>query len=239
VNTGHLCVIGSADCIPFEGGGNCSNTGTPLPAGWVATSNSSDCNSNEPNLSWGDSKKNIHTAEFTIKVPCTACSDQSCNDYYVSVASFSDGQTGGNNNNACNGQTLISKKFTVNCCQPPEISVQNDEICSKGIFNSKIILSPANSTIEWTVPEIDGITGTFDGEGSKISQTIRNSTYDYITIPYSVVAVSPTGCKNDPVTLELEVYPDLITQIDDELINCLDSMMYIGVNPWVQLEVMY
>ena len=232
VNTGHLCVIGSADCIPFEGGGNCSNTGTPLPAGWVATSNSSDCNSNEPNLSWGDSKKNIHTAEFTIKVPCTACSDQSCNDYYVSVASFSDGHTGGNNNNACNGQTLISKKFTVNCCQPPEISVQNDEICSKGIFNSKIILSPANSTIEWTVPEIDGITGTFDGEGSKISQTIRNSTYDYITIPYSVVAVSPTGCKNDPVTLELEVYPDLITQIDDELINCLDSMMYIGVNPY-------
>lgn len=229
--SGALCLLGSQDCLPLTGGTDCSEEGVAIPAGWMGKSASTDCNSSEPNLSWGDPSKDEFTVTFTVTIPCDACTDQSCNEYFVSIATFSDGQTGGTGSNACNGTELITKTLEVNCCEQPEMSGQNGIICSNSIYNANIVLNPPGSTITWKVSNTDGINGAQDGDGTNISQTLENYTDEDIKVIYEVTPYSPLGCKGDVQLLEVNVLPNLTTNIDDQVYYCKDSTLWIQANP--------
>ena len=228
---GTLCLIGSPDCVALTGGSNCSEEGSSMPAGWIGKTMSTECNSQLPNLSWGDPSKNEFSVTFTVTIPCDACTDLSCNDYTVSIASFSDGQTGGTGNNACNGTDLITRVLEVNCCEQPEMTGQNGIICSNSIYNANIVLDPPGSTITWKVSNTDGINGAADGNGTNISQTLENYTDEDIKVIYEVTPFSPDGCKGDVRMLEVNVLPNLTTNIDDQVYYCKDSTLWIQANP--------
>jgi len=229
--TGILCLLGSQNCVPLSGGDNCSEAGTSMPAAWIGPTKSTDCNSTQPNLSWGDPSKNEYSVTFTVTIPCDACTDQSCNEYTVAVATFSDGQTGGTGNSACNGTELITRNLIVNCCEQPVMSGQNGIICSNSTFNANIELDPANSTIEWIATNTDGINGASDGTGNNITQKLENYTDETIKVIYEVTPYSPTGCKGEVQLIEVTVLPNLTTNIDEYIYYCRDSTFWIQANP--------
>lgn len=229
--TGNICIIGTADCVAFTGGGNCSATGTLMPAGWIGTSYSSQCSSSVPNLSYGDSANGPFAVEFTVKIPCTACSDQSCNDYTVAISSFADGQTGGYESDACNGHALVSKKITVQCCTEPEMILEDGVTCSGETFFGNITLNPSNSTLQWTVVNANGVSGASAGSGATFSQTLTNSSSSTKTVTYQVTPVSPTGCIGEPQNLVVTVYPEVIANAGPDVASCPGATVTLGGNP--------
>ena len=174
--TGNICIIGSPGCASFTGGGDCSSSGTVMPAGWIGPTYSGTCSSSIPNLSYGDNSNGLHSVQFTLKIPCTACSDMTCNDYTVAITSFADGQTGGWTSSACNGHSIVSKKIVVQCCTPPDMILEDGETCSGKTFFANIILTPTNSTLQWEVLNANGVSGASSGTGSTFSTTLTNST---------------------------------------------------------------
>lgn len=229
--TGNICIIGTPNCQAFVGGGNCSWTGTSMPAGWIGPTYSGTCSSSVPNLSYGDPASGPFSVQFTVKIPCTACSDQSCNDYTVAITAFSDGQTGGWQSSSCNGHTILTKKITVQCCTEPTMTLQDGQICSGETFFANITLDPPNSTIEWTVTNANGVTGATSGSGSTFSQTLTNNTGSSKTVVYSVTPISPTGCVGQPQTLNVLVFPKVNANAGPDKTSCPGATVTLGGNP--------
>lgn len=108
---GKICLIGTAGCNPFVGGGDCSYTGTPMPAGWVVHTPSGTCGGSVvPNESWGIPQGCgsiiVKSLVFTLKIPQDT---NICNDpegFVVGMAAFPDGTTGGWANPLCNGNGM-------------------------------------------------------------------------------------------------------------------------------------
>ena len=226
-NSGKLCLLGAPGCIPFAGGTACSSEGTSLPGGWVGAVYSDGCKSISPNQAWGDSRVGNHFVTFTLKIPCDACENTTCNDFSVSIANFGDGQTGGYSSNKCNGSVMASKKILVKCCQQPSLDSVDAVICSKAAFDPTLDLQPSNSTIEWTVTAPDGLMGAFAGEGSGINQRLQNTSDEEQTAVYHIIPISPSGCKGDTTSIKVIVKPDILSNISHDLVNCKDSLLYI------------
>lgn len=229
--TGNICIIGTQDCIAFTGGGNCSYAGTSMPAGWIGTSYSGTCGSSEPNLSYGDSASGPFSVEFTVKIPCTACDDQSCNDYTVAIGAFADGQTGGWQSSSCNGHSLLTKKITVQCCTEPTMTLEDGTTCSNVNFFGNITLDPPNSTIQWTVVNDNGVSGATSGSGTTFSQTLENSSTTPKTVVYQIVPISPSGCIGQPQNLNVLVYPKVIADAGPDKSSCPGATITLGGNP--------
>ncbi|HQW56294.1 MAG TPA: hypothetical protein PK076_09220 [Saprospiraceae bacterium] len=191
--TNHLCIIGTTGCSSFKGGGNCSNTGTPLPAAWAGVVYSPICGSDEPNKSWGDNASGPFKVQFTLQVPCDACSDTVCNKFIVGVTAFSDGQTGGWQSYSCNGHSIVSKKLSIQCCNPPQMTLENGSTCSDIPFIRNFALEPSNSTFRWIVANANGVTGATSGSDTTFSQTLRNESSTPQTVRYQIIPTSPEG----------------------------------------------
>ncbi|MBK9552661.1 MAG: gliding motility-associated C-terminal domain-containing protein [Saprospiraceae bacterium] len=229
--TGNICIIGSPGCAAFVGGGNCSNTGTVMPAGWIGPTYSGTCSSSAPNLSYGDNSNGIHSVQFTLKIPCTACSDMTCNDYTVAITSFADGQTGGWTSAACNGHSIVTKKIVVQCCTPPDMILEDGETCSGKTFFANIILDPTNSTLQWEVLNANGVSGATAGTGSTFSTTLINSTGSVKIVTFNVYPVSETGCVGEPQVLSITVFPELIADAGPDFASCPGAILELGGNP--------
>jgi gliding motility-associated-like protein len=230
-STGNICIIGTPDCIAFTGGGNCSYAGTSMPAGWIGTSYSGTCSSSLPNLSYGDSAPGPFSVEFTVKIPCSACTDQSCNDYTVAIGAFADGQTGGWQSSSCNGHSLLTKKITVQCCTEPTMTLVDGTTCSNVVFFGDITLDPPNSTIEWTVVNANGVLGATSGSGTTFSQTLVNNSSTPVTVVYQIIPISPTGCVGQPQLLNVLVYPKVIANAGPDKSSCPGATVTLGGNP--------
>ena len=228
---GNVCIIGSPDCVSFSGNGNCSTGGTSMPAGWIGPVYSGTCNSATPNLSYGDSSNGLHAVEFTVKIPCSACTDQSCNDYTVAIGSFADGQTGGFTSSACNGHALATKKITVQCCTEPTMILEDGQTCSGVTFFANIILGPSNSTLQWTVINANGVLGAAAGNGPTFSQTLTNNSSTVKIVTFQVFPVSETGCVGEPQILSVTVFPAVIANAGPDFSSCPGATLTLGGNP--------
>ena len=136
---GNICLIGIPGCTPFIGGGDCSELGTSMPAGWVVTTPSGTCGGSViPNESWGIPQgcgsTLVKTLLFTLKIP----QDTSiCNDpegFVVGMATFTDGSTGGWANPQCNGNGMTFIDLNV-------ATLSNSDIQSEGF---KVYPNPGN-----------------------------------------------------------------------------------------------
>lgn len=236
---GQLCLIGTAGCMPFVGGnGSCGSTdGTPMPAGWVVTNASGSCGgSTAPNQSWGIQQGCNSTVPkvlmFQLTVPCDACT--SCDNeegYVVGMASFPDGATGGWNNPQCNGNGMIKKNILVECCTPPTMVIVDGTTCSDVPFFADITLDPPNSTIEWTVVTTNGVTGATSGSGATFSQTLHNPTSTPKVVTYSIIPISPTGCRGPAQPLNVTVLPAIIANAGPDKASCPGATVILGGNP--------
>ena len=236
---GQLCLIGTAGCNVFTGGnGACgSTTGTPMPAGWVVTNASGTCGTNAPNQSWGIvqgcNTNSTKSLEFQMTVPCNACT--SCEDdpegFVIGIASFPDGATGGWNNPQCNGNGILKKTILVECCTPPTMVMVNGETCSDKTYFADITLDPPNSTLEWTVVNANGVLGASSGAGSTFSQTLTNTSNTSKVVTYSVIPISPTGCRGEAQLLYVTVLPAVIANAGPDKSSCPGATVTIGGNP--------
>jgi len=229
---GRLLMKGQPGFVPFGGEEACSSSGTPMPAAWVGPAFSETCGSSEPNLAWGDNRSGTHEVTFTLKIPCDACPGD-CNDYTVSMAYFGDGQTGGYRSNYCSGSVMASRRFNVSCCEKPSLTAENDLICSKSRFRPDIHVEPAGSTFSWEVIAPEGIVGAMAGKSGDgpIDQLLVNNTDENKKVIYKIVPLSATGCPGDTVTAEVTVFPAIFSNVEPDLVNCLDSFFYLEVYP--------
>lgn len=230
---GRLLMKGEPGFLPFGGEEACSSTGTPMPSAWVGPSFSETCESSEPNFSWGDNSSGTHEVTFTLKIPCDACTS-GCNDYTITMANFGDGQTGGYRSSYCSGSVMASRRFNVSCCEKPSLTAENDLICSKSRFRPDIHVVPAGSTFSWEVITPEGVLGAAAGnsdENGTIDQLLVNNTDQNQKVIYKIMPVSPTGCPGDTVTAEVTVFPAIFSNIEPDLVNCLDSFFYLEVYP--------
>ena len=229
--TNQICITGTNNCTSFIGGGNCSYAGTAMPAAWIGVQYSGTCNSIVPNESWGDNAAGPFKVQFTVQIPCDACTDTVCNKYIVGITAFSDGQTGGWQSNSCNGHTLVSKKLSIKCCVPPTMTLENGTTCSDVTFFGVITLDPTNSTIKWTVENANGVTGATSGESSTFSQTLHNGSNSPKTVRYKVIPISPDGCEGDPQFLDVLVYPAVIANAGPDKVSCPGATITLGGTP--------
>lgn len=236
---GKICLIGTPDCSPFVGGdGSCGSTGgTPMPAGWVVTNASGTCGgSTAPNMSWGISQGCNTTAakslSFQMTIPCNACTGCTSEEgFVVGMASFPDGATGGWSNPQCNGNGLIKKKLLIECCTPPTMVLEDGTTCSDKTFFANITLDPANSTLEWTVVTTNGVTGATSGSGSTFSQTLHNGSSTPKVVTYSIIPISPTGCRGEEQLLKVTVLPAIVIDAGPDKNSCPGATVTIGNNP--------
>ncbi len=235
---GQLCLIGTNGCTPFVAGtGGCGSTsGTPMPGGWVVTNQSGTCNSNAPNMSWGISQGcNTYatkTLMFQLTVPCDACT--SCTNeegFVIGMASFPDGATGGWNKPECNGNGILKKKIIVECCTPPTMVLNDGTTCSDKTFFADITLNPANSTIEWTVVNANGVSGASNGSGATFSQTLHNPSNTPKVVIYSVTPIGPTGCRGPEQELKVTVLPAIIINPGPNKQSCPGAIVTLGNIP--------
>ena len=232
---GQLCLIGSAGCQDFVGGGLCGMTGTPMPAGWASITTSGTCGfANEPNLAWGIPQGCGSLKErsllFTIKIPEDAKDCIAENGLTIGLAAFTDGATGGYNNASCNGNGFDLINIFTNDCVPPTLTVMNDTICSGTNIDANIILVPDTSSIIWTVGNIPGIKGSYNGSGKSITQELQNTTDHEISVQYKIRAVGGDGCVGATQLLDILVYPEVTSNIDNQFV-CSDSLIEISSMP--------
>jgi len=90
-----------------------------------------------PNQAWGDSRVGNHFVTFTLKIPCDACENTTCNDFSVSIANFGDGQTGGYSSNKCNGSVMASKKMSLEAKKNQFNKVLQNKTFSNFLFLSR------------------------------------------------------------------------------------------------------
>ena len=234
---GKLCLIGTAGCMPFVGGGQCGNPGggTPMPAGWVSTVQSGTCGSNAPNLSWGIQQgcnsSSVKVLSFNIQIPCNACSCDNEEGFVIGMASFPDGATGGYNNPQCNGNGLLKRNILVECCTPPEMIIVDGQTCSDVTYFGDITLDPSNSTLEWTVVTTNGVLGATSGSGGTFSQTLKNLSNSPKIVTYSIIPISPTGCRGEAQLLHVTVLPAIIVNAGPDKTSCPGATVTIGNNP--------
>lgn len=232
-HTGKLCMIGTPDCISLTGGGNCSESGTPMPGGWIGTSFSGTCSSFDPNLSWGDNAPGPFNVTFTVKIPCTACEDTACLDNYnISVTAFSDGQTGGWQSSACNGNALMMLKLPIKCCSPENtptiIPADRDTVCSYELVNKNFAVMPTNSTYRWTVAEANGVIGAEKGNGDTFTAQLINRTDTIQTVHYWVFAQNGLSCLSKSVDYFVSVRPAIKVSAGMDTTICSGQTIILG-----------
>lgn len=226
---GQICLIGTPGCMPFTSfDGSCGSTnGTPMPAGWVVTNASGNCNgSTDPNASWGISQgcntSSVKALTFTMTIPCDACT--SCNEdeegLVVGMASFTDGTTGGWSNPQCNGNVLLKKKLIVDCCRVAQLDLENDTICYSGIINTDFSVSIPNTILKWTVLSADGVEGAASGSGPMFYQKLKNTTGELKEVTYAVRSITPQGCESTERLFSVYALPELRSGLDTLIQVC-------------------
>lgn len=225
--TDALCYLNENGCIPMTGGGDCSTSGTQMPGAWVVRTYSAICDSDLPNLSWGYNRNNQAVFSFDVQIPCDAASSN-CNDYWVRVISFTDGQTGGWTYMGCTGQMFSTKRLDVISCIPPSLTIKDDTICS-GSTLEKIF--PGGDTIAyviWSADSLAKVMGAQDGRGGVMTQQLINNTDDSRLAGYTLTPIGIDSCVGNSIKYNILVHPQVTTNAGDVIIACNDSIRLNG-----------
>jgi hypothetical protein len=225
--TGALCYLSEPGCKPLVGGGDCSTSGDAMPGAWVVRTFSPICNSDLPNYSWGYNRNNQAVFTFEVQIPCDAASNP-CNDYWVRVISFTDGQTGGWTYMGCTGQMFSTKRLDVVSCIPPELTVSNDTICSSITFDKDFNLSDSIAYVSWTADSLARSMGAQDGSGGNMTQHLVNTSDAPVVAGFTLIPVGTDSCIGNAVSYSILVNPQVTVNAGGTIIACQDSVRLNG-----------
>ncbi len=106
---------------------------------------------------------------------------------------------------------------------------------SYGICSGNPLSAPLSAAIEtsfgWTQHLPGGIAGGgATGSGSRIIDTLTNSTYAPDTAVYTVIGTSNFGCNSAPIDIRVVVYPVPTMNIPDSFSVCSNGSVYVPLN---------
>lgn len=174
--------------------------------------------------------------EFKMRiVPYPGCVEDTIYNALIEFVTFSDGEIGKNELQACKNDrsTIFSVPFT--CCSGPELENVTDTICSGETIHFNLNIPDTITEYRWTVFAGDYVEGASGAVGNEIEQTLVNTSYETQIVDYTLYAQDTTDCFGPPATYRVVVLPRIDVDAGDDLVMvCRDHQVRLGGDPTAQ-----
>jgi len=213
--------------------------GTPIPAGWLFTNNSSPPNS--PGISIGDGvgcmndSTDMWTASFSVR----AFSNEDCpNGNFVpadvGVTTFGDGEIAAGEFRGCSLDEPLNLNTQVFCCEPLPFSISPTlrRLCNGENAFIDFSNRPGIEEVFWRVTSSQGLVRPADGRGQVFNQDL----FLIPGIPQGAATVTffprdTAGCVGESVDVTFEVYLQVDAEAGPDITACEGELVELGGNP--------